>query len=365
MATLYYPIIKLGESEIKALENSNAFVIDNINPIIEITRGRKSSATKVELGGELYPFDKRFGRIKSVFNGKPICIDLTSDEDLMNGQIRQLYNPENGYNNWITFLSNLESEKTFSDITPCIVINGMDDNFEANLKAQANSLVKIFGKFIYRSSIIDESCYSDLKTLKEYIGNLIVLIDCDYVIQPQANEVTEKIRTRINNLNELCNHNISTYIISSTSFPKSISKIGNDDADEFFLSEVKIFSDLKKDFKNIIYSDYCSVNPSRNDTVVMARGWIPRIDVPLKDKIYYIRQRRPKGITQYASTYSDVARQIVKTKDFPNLEDNWGIEQIINCSEGAAPSSVPSFWIAVRMCIHLETQCERIYLRKM
>ena len=68
MATLYYPIIKLGESEIKALENSNAFVIDNINPIIEITRGRKSSATKVELGGELYPFDKRFGRIKSVFN---------------------------------------------------------------------------------------------------------------------------------------------------------------------------------------------------------------------------------------------------------------------------------------------------------
>ena len=47
MATLYYPIIKLGESEIKALENSNAFVIDNINPIIEITRGRKSSATNV------------------------------------------------------------------------------------------------------------------------------------------------------------------------------------------------------------------------------------------------------------------------------------------------------------------------------
>lgn len=93
----------------------------------------------------------------------------------------------------------------------------------------------------------------------------------------------------------------------------------------------------------------------------MARGWIPRIDIPLEDRIYYIRQRRPKGVSKYAPTYSDVARQIIRTTNFPWLKDNWGIAQIINCAEGAAPSSSPSFWISVRMCIHLEQQCKRIY----
>ena len=361
MVKLYQPIIKLGEAEIKALEKSSDMVLNHIEPIIEITRGRKSVTASRKKESEPYPFDNRLARIKDIFKGKDIAIDLTSDEALLNEQIIQLYDPNNGYEKWISFLCKLKDENVFHKITPCLIINGTDSNFTENLKRQADSLIRNFGNFIYRSSIIDENCYSDLSQLDQYLKKIIVLIDCDYVIQPQRNEVSKKVSSRIDNLNKLSSNSIKTYIVCGTSFPKNISDIGDDVSDEFILSEVKIFEEIKKKHHSVIYSDYASVNPIRNDKIIMARGWIPRIDIPLEDRIYYIRQRRPKGVSKYAPTYSDVARQIIRTTNFPWLKDNWGIAQIINCAEGAAPSSSPSFWISVRMCIHLEQQCKRIY----
>lgn len=362
MVKLYRPIVKLGEAEIRALENAPKFVIDNIEPIIEITRGRKRSSSKTYDNEEVYPFNNRLDKIKHIFKGRNVSFDLTSDETLTNNQILSLYNPNNGYSNWIEFLCDLKKENIFNKITPCLIINGNDDNFAENLESQAKSLLSYFGKFIYRNSLIDENCYEDIEILKDYIENITYLIDCDYVIQAQRKNVIDKVCSRIENLSKMTNNKLNTFIVSATSFPKNISEIGDDVADNFRLCEVDIYDNVSEKYKNlhIEYSDYASINPIRNDTIIMARGWIPRIDVPLQDCIYYIRQRRPKGISSYASTYCDVARQIVNTPRFPNLR-NWGIAQIINCSQGATPSSSPSFWISVRMCIHLEQQINRIY----
>jgi hypothetical protein len=95
----------------------------------------------------------------------------------------------------------------------------------------------------------------------------------------------------------------------------------------------------------------------------MARGWIPRIDTPLPEEIYYYRQRRPKGTSEYSATYNEVARKVINDPRFPiSLTDNWGIQQITNCAEGDSPASNPSFWISVRMNIHLEQQVRRLNL---
>ena len=109
----------------------------------------------------------------------------------------------------------------------------------------------------------------------------------------------------------------------------------------------------------IVYGDYGSINPIRNDNIVMARGWIPRIDVPTQREIFYKRERR--GENNYSNTYSRVARKIVRDSRFPkNFSYNWGIEQINNCAKGASPGSNPSFWISVRMNIHIQQQIERL-----
>ena len=363
MMNLYKPIIKLGEAEIRALENTSKNILDQIEPIIEITRGRKRTASNSKEVEELYPFNNRLEKLKQLFNGKNISIDLTSDESLTSKQIIFLYNPEDGYKNWINFLCELKKENIFSNITPCLIINGNDDNFEKNLKQQAQSLVANFGKFIYRNSLLDENCYGDLKVLDSVIDNMIFLLDCEYVSQAQKKDAIVKLTYRIDNLSSMTTNRLQNFIISATSFPKNISEIGDDKTDQFSLCEVEIHNKISDKFNhlNIVYSDYASINPIRNDNIVMARGWIPRIDVPLMESIYYIRERRPKGITSYASTYCEVARQVVNTKQFPQLYDNWGINQILDCSEGASPSSAPSFWISVRMCIHIEQQCRRIY----
>ena len=112
---------------------------------------------------------------------------------------------------------------------------------------------------------------------------------------------------------------------------------------------------------SIMYSDYGSINPIRNDNVIMANGWRPRIDVPLETEIFYYRRRKvPKG---YAVTYSLVAVDATRDRRFPSEIKNWGINQIIIAADGASPGSSPSFWISVRMNIYIEQQLRRLSLR--
>lgn len=362
----YALILKTGEAEIKALQNTSVSIREHLFPIIELTRGRKLPTKKGQTPpDEQYPFNSRLEKIKTIFANQVVGIDITSDENLMSKQINDLYNPANGYQNWIDFLLELKSENIFSEIIPSIVINGEDDNFEYNLLEQVRSLKKNFSFLIYRNDIVDENCYSDFDLLKEELNdiNLLLIIDCAYVVQAAQHTYADKAIARINNLRKILPES-TKYIISSTSFPNNINEIGNDSNDSFRVCEIDIYNKLISQLgsHNLIYSDYGSINPIRNDAIIMARGWIPRIDTPLFYEIYYYRKRRAKGITQYSSTYSEVARLVISDKRFPkHLSTNWGINQILNCANGDAPASNPAFWISVRMCIHIEQQVKRIY----
>jgi len=366
----YALIVKTGEAEIKALEQTNIKVLDCLFPIIELTRGRKLPLSKDSLKpAEQYPFDNRLQKIKDIFRGRDVCFDITSDESLMNMKIESFYNPHNGYENWINFLVGLKGENIFKEIIPSIIINSDDKQLEDNLLLQVRSLKKDFSSIIFRSNIFDDNCYSDLELLKEELKGIsfLIVIDSEYVVQAAQHAYSEKIAARISNMQKIIDQS-TKFIISATSFPNNISEIGNDSNDSFRLCEVEIFNYIKTvtniiNKQGIIYSDYGSINPVRNDNISMARGWIPRIDVPLPNEIFYFRQRRPKGVSQYSGTYNSVARTVVNSRKFPNtLFENWGIQQIINCSNGDSPASNPAFWISVRMCIHIEQQVRRLNL---
>ena len=94
---------------------------------------------------------------------------------------------------------------------------------------------------------------------------------------------------------------------------------------------------------------------------IRAHGWIPRIDVPLADSVFYYRERRADKNMNYAPQYTKVAQYVVADKSFPSdLDWNWGVQQIRDCAGGSKPGSAPSFWIAVRMNIHLAQQVKRL-----
>lgn len=358
MDNKYWIIIKTGEAEIRALENISKDVLSYTLPLIEITRGRKITKNKIET----YPFEKRLSKLKNIYKGQTIAIDVTSENSLSSPEVDYLYNPDSGYKNWVNFLIQLKNENVFERIIPTVLFNFEDDNFEENIVKQIQELESNFKTLLYRSDISDENCYEDIEIINKYIANsnLKIIIDCGYVPQASYQNVAEKCVARINNLKSIITSSCE-YIVASTSFPNNVRDLGDLETDTFSISEIDMYNIILQTHNDIIYADYASINPVRNDTITMARGWIPRIDVPLDKTIFYYKKRRPKGVSAYASTYIQVAQLAYSDFRFPHTLNIWGIEQICSCAKGGAPSASPSFWIAVRMNIHIAQQVNRIY----
>ena len=354
----YSVIIKTGEAEIRAIENTDKNVLNQVFPLIEVTRGRK-----VKNDTDSYPFDKRLAILKKSFAGQTVAFDLTSDSALSSAKIEELYDYTGGYQNWIDFLLRIKAENIFQEVVPTILLNTEDVNFSANLLLQVQNLKMNFSSILYRNSILDENCYGDFELLRDELQGtkLYIMIDCEYTPQASHSNFAEKAIARINNIKSILTNLDARFIVTATSFPNNVTDLGDVESDTFSLSEIQIYNTVRNIMPNVIYGDYASVNPKRNDTIIMARGWIPRIDVALQDCIYYYKKRRPRGISAYAATYTQVAQSAMKDSHFPNdLENNWGIQQIRGCAKGGAPSPTPRFWIAVRMNIHIAQQVKRL-----
>lgn len=354
MNNTYALLVKTGESELRGLSNLSS--TKGLLPIIELTRGRK---TKKDSIGDI---NKKIDKAADCFRDIKVIMDLTAEKSLSNEQIDKLYNADSGYSNWINFLLKLKKEKTFKEIIPTIILNVDDDDFEENLKLQLKELVSSFQTIAYRCDIQDDGYIDDLKIMSEYIDKidcLYFIIDNSHIRPSEYNNCKNKSIEIISNISRDSRVAHKTQIIiTSTSFPDK----KENDNDIINLIEIDLYDQIKVESKiDLIYGDYGSINPIRNDTVIMGNGWRPRIDVPLERKIYYYRKRKiPTG---YSKTYSLVAEDVINDKNFPNkLKDNWGINQIINAADGASPGSSPSFWISVRLNIHIEQQQRRLGL---
>lgn len=357
----YIPIIKTGDAEIKALEES-PFMSSNENviPLIELTRGRKKT-TKYENGISKvsFPYEKRLDKIKKVFSNCNIAIDLTSDPDLLSDEIYELYSPLNGYDKWLSFLGKLKEERCFKSITPAIVFNWDDNDKDIipNVSLEVLKLCKEYGSVLYRCDLGSKDCYEELPIIRQSLTKdsfLFVVIDAGYLQFSMEKSATDVFLARIRNFNNILEGYNYQIVISSTSFPNNVTEYGDKETDTIRLLEKDIYNNIKHIYSDVAYSDHATINPKRNDLIVMARGWIPRIDVPINEAVYYYKVRRPKGMSAYKGAYIVAANKAIADVRYPkSLTDLWGIKMINNCAYGLVPASNPSFWISVRMNIHL------------
>lgn len=216
---------------------------------------------------------------------------------------------------------------------------------------------------MYRCALEDEGAVDDMQLICECLNercNLLIIIDCGWVAPASYKDPANVCIDRIQQLKEILGDRQCSIVVCSTTFPNNVSEIGDDRSDTFDLKEIDLYELVEVKYPEVIYGDYGSINPVRNDQIVMARGWIPRIDVALKDKIYYYRERR--GSRLYSDTYTYVAKEAVSDKRFPSSVKAWGISQIKKCALGDAPSASPSFWISVRMSTHIIQQINRLGL---
>ncbi len=356
----YVPIIKTGDAEIKAISNIDDNVQEFILPLFELTRGRKNQK---EDEGKIA---KKIQFLKDNYKDTPFILDLTGIEDLSNTEIEQLHSSENSYRNWINFC--IEHKDEFGIFYPVVQIEEEEQYglYIEKLNQQITELCKHFDYVVFRSQDVIEArdLISDIQDIldRESSRNINLKDKIIYVLDYKyINNVEQNVETAKTFINVLTALGIKNIVLSSTSFPANVSEHMNpSNYISFKIKELdfykKVLNEVNNKDLNLVYSDYASINPIRNDNV-FARGWIPRIDVPSIDKqIHCLRKKRPENTT-YADTYILVAREVTQKKYFKDLINqniiSWGLNTIINAANGNVEGSAPRFWISVRMNMYL------------
>ena len=366
----YVPIIKTGDAELKALSNLSTEVQQSLTPLIELTRGRRSAKDKM---GEL---TKRLEKLKQL-QLKAFFLDLTGDSSLSNPEIDIKRTSVDGYKMWRDFCISLKD--TFPTLCPVIQIEENENysDYLNNLLEQILFFQQNFTCILFR--VTDTNSNNNINIITD-INNLLKMsnqIDTNKIYYMFDCGFIQDTITHVSLISKcaqvLSNIGLKKIIVSSTSYPNSISeKFGNVENGEvqcklLIQNETQFFSAIKKatsdDTISWIYSDYASVNPIRNDNIVMARGWIPRIDLPHDDTILVYRRKRETS--SYATRYKEIAECISKNPSFISLKNNnpcWGIDEIQKASDGIISGANITFWISVRINIYLSLKVNEFRL---
>lgn len=354
MEIKYIPIIRTLAAELRGFDNLPQNLKNKLIPFFELTRGRTHKS--------LYPsgnIAKSYEAITNVYPNGRFFFDVTGQSNLSNSDIDELSDETNGYKKWINYLSSLNR---CDDIIASIQIDLDTYNFNDNLKHQIESLKNIcYGLFLrvdIRIATPDEieNIVNYIKT--EFINyeNFWLFFDCAFIVESEvdgfANEII-KLLKKIRK-NDQFPRNV---VIASSSFPKYVVREkGKGESDGTLkLIEIELFNKISKSLLNsfnFIYSDYSSVHPIKNEGG--GGGWIPRIDIPTSSEIFYYRTRREDG------GYKTIAPLATSDYRFPVKINCWGVDQIKEASNGSSPGNSPSYWIAVRVNIHLHTQALRL-----
>ena len=358
----YIPIIKTGESELKAIKNLSVELKEFILPLFELTKARKKP--KAEEGS----IKNNLEFLQENFKETAFILDLTTDDNLSNTEIDSFLTSQNNYKNWVDFC--LEQKNIFKEFYPSVIISEEEnEEYQVYIDKLQNQLITLCNNFKYvvfraqnesiaKNLIIDINNLLKRKIINNLSKKIIFILDYRYI-----NNSCKSIDIAAKICNVLFSLGIENIVISSTSFPKNVSEhMATSDYIKFKIKEFDFYRNIKQKINNknikIIYSDYATVNPVRNDNVVFARGWIPRIDVPTLEEYIYCRRIRREKKQSYADVYMNIAKKVVQSNYFNNLlkinVKGWGIQEIINASNDNVRGSSPRFWISVRVNIYIE-----------
>ncbi len=387
-STEYFLLFKTADAEKRAWKKLSEARKSAIFPILEMTRGRKIKGQGKNLSiadlrktKGIYSFDRNWETSINLLKDCPkFFIDLTREPSLSCFEIENLSTSTSGYKAWTDHV--ISQKIKYPNILPSLIINPSEDEDETkyfhNLSSQFKKFSEEFDSIAYRVSVLeDEDFLEDLVLLKPQLVShfendkeFFVILDHEY-IRPKNGAVhaprTTKIITEIQELLPQ-----AKLVCMATSFPKSVTDVGDEEHDFFRVEEMYLFDKVSETTKNILYGDYGSINPIRNDEIIITQGWRPRIDFVSSLNglnTYYYREKRKvvgkekinvKGketfkniLAPYSTHYTSVANSVIHSELYENLSTSWGNEQIREASRSSVPSNSPSHWISVRMEIHI------------
>ena len=357
----YLPILKTRNAEILGMASLDHATKRSILPLFELTRPRKN-AKITEIGR---PLLTKTHRLLSDYGSEKVGIDITSYESLQDTEVLELYSSADRFRNWVEFIESCR--KSFSNIIyPTFIVSHDEfdntDKFIEAHQAQITRLQSENTRFIYRFGKDAEEYLEDLNDFfpAKDSNNPIIVFDCAFI--PSEKRSSNYISEFTKVIRELYGRDANAdVVLAASSFPKSPAKSADEMTGVIPIEEIKIYEACKNDFPNLIYGDHASLYPLPNEQAG-GGGWIPRIDVPIEKEIHFFRSRRNKDVEKnYTSAYIRAAKRAFKSDAFKisrNLagENCWGIKQIELAANGYPRGISPSFWIAVRINIHVTIQ---------
>ncbi len=352
MSTKYFPIIKTTIAEIRAIRNLQKSDLQNMIPILELTKSRKSKNNQESC---VY---RKIDEVCELLGSKEFILDITGIESLVNEQIESFQDDSNGFENWCNFINKIKNDGV--NVVPILL--AYPDSSLKNLSLEASQLCRDDSKIAVRVPVCEADLEDLFDVLKTFISNHessieFLIFDAGYIDVLDDNN--KKVVDVINGfLGCLSKKFTGSCIFASSFFPASpLDKITGDKMNNSFsLGSSKFYHQIKAllgSKVSIQYGDYACIHPYRGDG--KAYNWIPRIDYPILDKVFFSRTKREDG------GYVSCAKTITALSEFS--KDNlicWGMSEI-KLASGRSPGGLsPSYWISVRSNIHM-TRMSSIY----
>ncbi len=343
----YFPILKTTDSELDGFANLAEEVKNNILPVFELTRSRRSKKNQEA------SINFRLEQLRQIVGNRRFILDLTTENDLSNREIDEmLTHHQNGYEKWVQLVAKLKKQDF--NIIPIIHFNPY---VVEDVKKEIRALEKISSFLAFRVDVHDnelEEYLSQIQSACSNTSNLIIILDGGFISIGAHRDNSHIFIPKIKLINKLFFNNVPKIVCSFSSFPPYVvmKDYGSDkNIDSFTISEFITEKNLPE---SVFHGDYGSVHPIRYKTGG-GGTWIPRIDFISNNKFKYYRYRREDG------GYEKAAQGVLLDPEYSSIVeiDTWGDQEILGAAGGYPSGLSPSHWIAVRINLYIT----RRYLR--
>ena len=322
--------MKTRDAELKCMSKVDSVTFDNILPIYELTKSRKTSKTP---DGDIH---RKMKIISDIQGDREFILDVCTLPAYINPQIEQLIDETDGYHYWRYFLS------LYSDLNIIPMIHLYDDEDFTEVKNFVELVSPLYSRLCLRLPYDVDDLEKYVTKISSFLTNdctLILVLDGDFLTSDPIhgiNDIVENFVTACSEVSEI--PNIDCIVIAGTSFPKSVAPYGFNEG-IFNILEESVYKAVRLEY-DVQYGDYASINTEQIE--VRGGTFIPRIDISLDEKFMYKRNRRDEG------SYVLCAQQMLEDKRYKSL-GCWADSEILTASKGEPNGRSPSFWIAARM----------------
>ena len=328
---LYVPTLGIRSSEMLAVEKSLVATKNNLKPCIILAPWYSS-----------YNLENSIKRFEKAYPQRPYFLDIEKNYQSTNPdrhaliEMRGLFDPANGYKNWIDFIA------AYQNVHPCIQCEGQNT---AQIQQQIQA-VKALGR-AYCMRI-------DIQNFPKNIKDIIAAFknETDYTVILEGGLVEEPL-TLMSNFSGIISNQLSALkpdipvVISCTSFPSDFGKMVG--ITDIIFTNRQLVSQLTGR-KRIIYGDWGSTRPRQLDSGFFNRP-LSRIDYPAKDSWHIARNKKAGW------DYELAAQATINSLNWQGNLGIWGEDMIKQTAQNQALGIYsPIKNVASRVNIHIHRQ---------